>query len=262
MSDITNKKFGKLTAIKIVSRKKGQAEWLCKCDCGNEKVVRETNLTSGNTKSCGCIRENIIKSKTIDMTGKRFGYLTVISKHHSDNGIYWLCKCDCGNECIVRGRNLRSGHTKTCGCNNGKTKQERNLLYHFYHVWWNVVQRCTNKKAISYYNYGGRGVKISSEWLDYQTFKKDMLDGYKIGLQIDRIDNNKGYEKNNCRWVTPKENARNKRNNTWVTINGVRKIASDWKKNNSATFLRRHQYDKNVLIEGGKYDNTKFLKEK
>jgi hypothetical protein len=93
-----------------------------------------------------------------------------------------------------------------------------------------------------------------------ETFKKDMFPKYKIGLQIDRIDNNKGYEKDNCRWVTPKENARNRRNNTWVTINGVRKLATEWSRNNVSSFMRRHRYDENVLIEGGKYDNTKLKK--
>jgi hypothetical protein len=57
------------------------------------------------------------------------------------------------------------------------------------------MQRCTNKNSISFYNYGGRGIEISEEWKNYQTFKKDMFAKYKIGLQIDRIDNNKGYEK-------------------------------------------------------------------
>lgn len=260
MKDLTGEKFGKLTVLKYVEKKGKKHMWLCKCDCGNESIVSDVNLISGNTKSCGCLRRKMIKDKTVDISGKRFGFLTVIKRHHSDNGVHWLCRCDCGNECVVRGRSLRSGHTRSCGCNNGKTPQERKILYHFYHVWWNIVQRCTNKNSISFYNYGGRGIEISEEWKNYQTFKKDMFAKYKIGLQIDRIDNNKGYEKNNCRWVTPKENARNRRNNTWVTINGVRKLATEWSRNNVASFMRRHRYDENVLIEGGKYDNTKLKK--
>jgi hypothetical protein len=193
------------------------------------------------------------------MIGKRFGYLTVIKKHHSSNCVYWLCRCDCGKETVVSGASLRNGHTRSCGCGNGRTKEEREKIYHFYHVWWNVLQRCKNKNAISYPNYGGRGIKICKRWEDYKLFKKDMFEGYNIGLQLDRIDNNENYCKENCRWVTPKENARNKRNNVWVTRNGVRKIASEWSKNNVASFLKKHQFDGITLIEGGKYDNTEWF---
>jgi hypothetical protein len=203
MIDLTGKKYGKLTVLEFMGKKKRHYMWRCKCDCGNECIVSSDNLNSGNTKSCGCLR----KDKIIDMIGKRFGYLTVIKKHHSSNCVYWLCRCDCGKETVVSGASLRNGHTRSCGCGNGRTKEEREKIYHFYHVWWNVLQRCKNKNAISYPNYGGRGIKICKRWEDYLLFKEDMFEGYSVGLQIDRIDNNGDYCKENCKWVTSKENA-------------------------------------------------------
>jgi len=255
MIDLTGKKYGKLTVLEFVGKKKRHYMWRCKCDCGKERIVSSDNLNSGNTKSCGCLR----KDKIINLSGKRFGYLTVIKKHHSGKYVYWLCKCDCGRETVVNGSSLRNGHTRSCGCGSGRTQAEREKTYHFYHVWWNILQRCKNKNAISYPNYGGRGIKICKRWEDYLLFKEDMFEGYSVGLQIDRIDNNGDYCKENCKWVTSKENARNRRSNVWVTINGVRKLASEWNKNNVAKFLKKHQFDGITLIEGGKYDNTEWF---
>ena len=123
-----------------------------------------------------------------------------------------------------------------------------------------MIQRCTNPKAISFPNYGGRGIKVCQEWLDFHSFKSSMSEGFSVGLQLDRKDNNSDYCPSNCQWVTPKENARNRNNNVWVTRNGVRKIAADWSKHNITHFLRRHQYDGVTLIEGGKYDNVEWFK--
>ena len=110
--DLTGQTFGKLTVVSFAGRgKSGYAKWLCKCECGTEKAVRGTNLTSGLTKSCGCI---IIK----DLSGKKFGKLTVVSlagrgkRGHAK----WLCKCECGNEKTVLGYHLTSGNIKSCGC--------------------------------------------------------------------------------------------------------------------------------------------------
>lgn len=130
--DLTGKKFGRLTAIKRdenISSKKG-AYWICKCNCGNEKSIKSASLINGSTKSCGCLNKEIIsKQKEIsDMIGKRFGKLTVIKRgdtHITSGGqkkAMWLCKCDCGNEKIVASQDLKSGHTKSCGCIPTKTK--------------------------------------------------------------------------------------------------------------------------------------------
>lgn len=91
--------------------------WLCQCECGNQVSVVGTSLINGTTKSCGCLRKN----KIIDLTGQRFGKLIAIRKDEkpnktSDRSCLWICKCDCGNETIVKSSSLRNGYTKSCGC--------------------------------------------------------------------------------------------------------------------------------------------------
>lgn len=124
--DLTGQKFGKLTVVeRTANNKKGNTMWLCNCDCGNTKEVLGYDLTHGRTVSCGCLHTGKPSHKRIDLIGKRFGKLTVLSlcEEKSNNGILvWECKCDCGNTIYVRGGNLKNGHTKSCGC---KAKEDR-----------------------------------------------------------------------------------------------------------------------------------------
>ena len=111
--DITGQKFNKLTALKYL----GKSKWECICDCGNKVIVTGTSLRNGTTKSCGCF-----KSKVIDETGNRYGKLTVIKRVGSNKykQAIWLCKCDCGNEVVREGRQLRRGNeNQSCGCFKG-----------------------------------------------------------------------------------------------------------------------------------------------
>ena len=116
--DETGNKYGRLTVIGIVNNEKTGTYWSCKCDCGNHKVVLGSSLRSGNTKSCGCLQSEMVSSKLlIDETGNRYGKLVVVHQVSDERrGAYWLCKCDCGNEKIVSGTNLRGGYTSSCGC--------------------------------------------------------------------------------------------------------------------------------------------------
>ena len=110
--DLTGQTFGKLTAVSLAGRdKSGKCTWLCKCECGTEKTAAGNSLTSGKTKSCGCIN---IK----DLAGKKFGKLTVVSFAGSGNRgkATWLCKCECVTEKVIIGESLTSGNTKSCGC--------------------------------------------------------------------------------------------------------------------------------------------------
>lgn len=118
-NSISGLKFGRLTAISLVRKTSKGQFWLCKCECGGEKVARDDTLKSGNTSSCGCYRrERITAANSIDITGQRFGKLVAIersgySKRHS---VVWLCRCDCGGHkhCVVG--KLRSGGLISCGC--------------------------------------------------------------------------------------------------------------------------------------------------
>ena len=117
--DLTGKKFGKLTVIeKDIKRSHGSVFWICQCDCGTIKSINGACLRRGDTKSCGCDHHGFSK---LDLLGRKFGKLIVIKEstpkqNVASNNSYWLCKCDCGKEIIVRGNLLTSGATKSCGC--------------------------------------------------------------------------------------------------------------------------------------------------
>lgn len=113
--------------------------WVCKCTCGNEIVVHGVSLRNGNTKSCGCLQQDRVAESNIkrgggDLTGKKFGYLTVLGVDHIESDLnkkntrYWKCKCSCGNITIVRTQHLNSGHTKSCGCYAKQRNREVNFI--------------------------------------------------------------------------------------------------------------------------------------
>ena len=170
-----------------------------------------------------------------DLTGERFGKLTVICvsrkvKSGKRERYYWQCKCDCGREKEVRTDCLTSGLVRSCGCMKKEqdrinlTKFHRHKLSHtkLWDAYYDMKSRCYNENNHRYNDYGGRGITICKEWLDsFDSFAEwSFSHGFKKDLQIDRIDNNSGYSPENCRWVTPKENCRNRRSNVMVEYNG------------------------------------------
>lgn len=128
--DLTGKRFGNLTVIEMAGRtKRGEITWRCQCDCGNEKNVVGGSLKNGYTKSCGCIAKETVY-KCTDLTGKRFGRLLVIKRAENEGkGVMWLCKCDCGNEIIASGRDMKRGHKKSCGCYKHECISRRTKTY-------------------------------------------------------------------------------------------------------------------------------------
>lgn len=161
--------------------------------------------------------------KKIDLTGQRFGRLVVIRECGRKNGhVAWLCRCDCGVEVVVQSCDLRSGRTKSCGC----LSREQIVSLHTTHgckhePWYNtyaaMMQRCGHREGASeriLHLYRDRGITVCEEWRNSPKAFGDWLlsHGWRNGLQIDRIDNNKGYYPENCRVVTPKGNANNRRN--------------------------------------------------
>ena len=139
--DLTGQRFGRLTVIKEADKYISPqglkfAQWLCKCDCGNDTIVLATNLKKGTTKSCGCYSIEQVKKRLFkDLTGQKFGRLTAIKPVENNTNsnsqsmmTKWLCRCDCGNECIVQSRNLIQNHTKSCGCYNKEQASKRTLI--------------------------------------------------------------------------------------------------------------------------------------
>lgn len=187
--------------------------------------------------------------------GNRFGRWTVVAPDVRKKGyVYHPCRCDCGTERDILHDSLTSGKSVSCGCYHSEVSKrvcrERNTVHGLYgtklhRVWRNMLRRCTDQKVKCFSNYGGRGIKVCSEWSVFLTFCEWALaNGYREGLEIDRKDNSGNYEPTNCRWVTRKVNARNRRNNLTLEAFGEKKTLVEWSEDSRclvrrATLLRR-----------------------
>lgn len=177
-------------------------------------------------------------SRLQDLTGKRFGRLVVLERAESVNGrTMWKCKCDCGVECVKESYSLKIGDTRSCGCLHKDiikiTSKKHGLSKHpLYKRYLKIKERCYNPNNKSYKDYGGRGIKMCDEWLnDFVAFYNwAMENGYEKGLEIDRIDNNKGYSPDNCRFVDRTIQANNRRTSHYLTLNGQTKTIANWSK--------------------------------
>jgi hypothetical protein len=170
---LTGQKFGKLLAISSIIPKRGQTKFVCDCECGNQTTVRGTDLKSGNTTSCGCVKKNV-------------GYTS----------------------------NLKHGGAK--GNHTGA-----------YRSWKSMKQRCTDPNSRGWKEYGAVGVTVCDRWLEsFENFLSDMgerPDGYSL----ERIDVFKGYAPENCKWIPLKEQAKNQRRTVRYAVNGKIMIQAD-----------------------------------
>lgn len=248
-NNLIGETYGKLKIIDyaedyVSPKGKHGAMWLCQCECGNIKKIRESDLRSGRTKSCGmCVgykkqfEVKKQKPKYRDITGQKFGRLTALYHAGSakDKSALWMCKCDCGNEKVVTSTALLSGKTSSCGCLKREVAKDNSFKHgetktRLYREWQAMKERCYRKTHQYYNRYGGRGISVCDEWkCDYLAFKKWAIEnGYSDNLSLDRIDNDGNYCPENCRWATWEEQANNRSNNVvvfyeekWLPINIV-----------------------------------------
>ena len=182
----------------------------------------------------------LVMGKFIDLSGKQFGRLLVIKRYEEEyispkgyKNINWLCQCECGNTVIVRGCNLKSGASTSCGC---LRKEHPNRTTHggtgtrLYNIWTGMIRRCTNIHDRYYERYGGRGIKVCDEWRNsFEIFREWAYNnGYLPNLSIDRIDNDGDYNPENCRWTDMQTQQNNKSNNHYITFNGKTMTMSQW----------------------------------
>lgn len=236
--DLTGQRFGSLVVLEKAESRKVKhgtvTRWKCQCDCGVIKTVNGTGLRGGRIKTCGNHKKDYI--------GQRYGRLVVLEELQTTDSAgrkfrSFKCQCDCGNTVIVRQSNLVTT-TKSCGCYQRDSVRKRQTKHglngtRIWNIYYQMKQRCYNKKHPEYYNYGGRGITICDEWLDKDNGAKKFFEwafenGYQDDLTIDRIDNDKGYSPSNCRWVTMYEQGRNRRTNVFVEYNGRRMILKDF----------------------------------
>lgn len=251
--DLKGMQFGRLTVISRVHNDIYQhPRWLCACVCGKSKTVDGACLRGGLTRSCGCLSAELSAdrrrrtkgiarpSQVIDLTGNVYGYLRVVKREGrtADSDYLWKCLCErCNTEIDVRGGNLRSGHTKSCGClQRDMTAAARTThgmsSHHLYSVWNGMIRRCENPKDAAYADWGGRGIQVCAEWHNKQEFFDWALThDYADGLQLERTDNDRtdrGYSPENCYFATPRQQSRNKRNTIFLTRNGETKPLVEW----------------------------------
>lgn len=190
----------------------------------------------------------VLGGKVKDLKGERFGRLIAKKRIVKEVGkskqrhSFWYCDCDCGEETLVRTCHLTSGNTKSCGCLNNEINKERVTTHgmsgtRFYNIWHHMKKRMLNKDHRAYKWYGGKGIKLHGKWEEFEGFYDDMYSSYKRHVEkygehettIDRINNNKGYFPENCRWATREEQAENinrnakkhKVNGEWLTIREI-----------------------------------------
>lgn len=205
--DLTGKSFGRLTVIRRVQNDKhGKAHWLCKCTCGNEKVIAGTNIGK-DTWSCGCFhKEQISKIQFQNLKNKKFTRLKVISRSKNiGRDVVWKCKCDCGNLCEVRSRALVHNRTRSCGCLHRDTIRKEP----YYHLFTALNRSAKNREQECSISF--------DDFLSYTKIKKcHYCNGeiewwpHQIGrghhYNLDRMDNKEGYTLENCVVCCPRCN--------------------------------------------------------
>lgn len=259
--DLTGQRYGRLVII-------GQSEphttpggrkiymWRCICDCGNETIASTSSLRNGYTKSCGCLqRERAHEASFVDISGNKYGRLTSIQPIKRGKNIYWICRCDCGNQTEVLPQHLKRGLIRSCGClrkdvSARKSKKHGMSKTRVYKEWKGIKDRCLNQNNPNYKNYGGRGIKVCDEWIEERGFENfynwAINNGYQDNLTIERNDVNGNYDPSNCRWIPLCDQALNTRANVYLEYNGESKPIAQWAREYGMDYHTFHNRVRNL----------------
>jgi hypothetical protein len=181
-------------------------------------------------------------SKLKDITGLKFGHLTVLHKtdKRRDGRIVWICRCDCGRQTTTTAHQLRSGGKRSCRCLKIRLRHghaRRGTRSRTYNTWHSMLQRCSNPNHPAYQYYGGRGIGVCDRWRDFLNFLADMGKRPK-GTTLDRYPDGDGdYRPGNCRWVSPYEQAQNRRERAIPIADEEVFDAARWTSKHSAAAL-------------------------
>jgi len=168
-----------------------------------------------------------------DLTGMVFSELTAMVPIGRGHEIIWRCRCSCGNIANCTSGNLNSGNSTSCGCIGNKKTSERNFVHGMskhpmYQIWLAMRNRCNYKAGKNYHYYGGRGIGICKEWGIFPVFLEDMGPRPTPNHSLDRIDNDKGYSKENCQWATPIQQANNKQSSHLLSYKDKTMTLTQW----------------------------------
>jgi len=204
MKDISNKKFGRWTALFKVHNKSQRPIWLCKCECGHEREVDLYSLTNERSKSCGCLQKEITSKKlkhrfVKSLIGRKFGKLSVVEEfpERLRGGVQWKCKCECGNNGIFPSGDLLRGRIESCGCLKkirSLFSWEKTLLYHYKYD--------AKRRNLNFNLSHDQFVKLIGSNCHYCGNSPSNLQNLRTIRKhyngIDRIDSNNGYNNENC----------------------------------------------------------------
>lgn len=192
-------------------------------------------------------------SKTIDMTGHKYGRLTALALEgkNKHGQIMWSFRCDCGTEKTLIGYEVRCGKTQSCGCLKKEQIGNVNCKHGMsntpiFRLWWAMMQRCYDINSDSYERYGARGITVCDRWHQFEDFYADMGDKPK-GMSLERKDNSLGYSPENVEWASAKSQNNNKRNNVVLEFKGKKQTMTQWAEEYG---IKPHTLRKRIVVQG------------
>jgi hypothetical protein len=237
---ISGEKLGNLIFLNRVESEPKTPMALFMCVCGKQFISRIQGVKSGHTRSCGCFQKATASalSKVDYEEGQLIGSLILVKRTEVRKKCsYAIFRCSCGKEFETQIRSVKNGRTSSCGCQKGVLVAKANTIHGHagegkrspeYRTWQSMWRRVTDPTHQNYERYKQLGVTICEEWKSFEKFLEDMGLKPDAARTLERVENNNGYYKENCRWATKKEQQRNKRNTTFVEYKGVKKSIPEW----------------------------------